>query len=80
MPAFDVDVVDTTGAGDAFVSGLIHRWLLSDDPIEDAGRFGAAAGGYNCTEEGARGGMVGEERLEGFLCKRSPAGPKKSKR
>ncbi len=70
VPALDVDVVDTTGAGDAFVSGLIHRWLLSDDPMEDAGRFGTAAGGYNCTEEGARGGMVGEKRLEAFLRER----------
>ncbi|MHC3436766.1 carbohydrate kinase family protein [Natrialbaceae archaeon A-gly3] len=70
VPALDVDVVDTTGAGDAFVSGLIHRWLLSDDPIEDAGHFATAAGGYNCTEEGARGGMVGEARLEAFSAKR----------
>lgn len=67
IPALDVDAVDTTGAGDAFVSGLIHRWLLSENSIEDAGRFGAAAGGYNCTKEGARGGMVGEECLEAVL-------------
>lgn len=80
VPAFDVDVVDTTGAGDAFVSGLIHRWLLTGEPAEDAGRFAAAAGGYNCTKESARGGMVEEERLEEFLRECPLAGPKKSKR
>lgn len=67
IPAFDVDVVDTTGAGDAFVSGLIHRWLLEDEAVERAGRFAAAAGAYNCTKPGARGGMVDEARIETVL-------------
>lgn len=67
VPAFDVDVVDTTGAGDAFVSGLIHRWLLEDESAESAGRFATAAAGYNCTEESARGGMVDENRIEAVL-------------
>ncbi|WP_255192051.1 carbohydrate kinase family protein [Natronobeatus ordinarius] len=67
IPALDVDVVDTTGAGDAFVSGLIHKWLLEDESIDVAGRFATVAGGYNCTKTSARGGMVDEHQLEAVL-------------
>lgn len=63
--------MDTTGAGDAFVSGLIDKWLLAAESAEEAGRFAAAAGGYNRTTESARGGMVGEDRIEAFLDERS---------
>ena len=40
--AFDVDVVDATGAGDSFVAGLIDRWVAGDgagggDEGDDAG-------------------------------------------
>lgn len=71
VPAFDVEVTDTTGAGDAFVCGLIHEWLLAGEPAEEAGRFAAAAGAYNCTEQSARGGMVGADRIRTFLAERS---------
>ncbi|ELY48529.1 carbohydrate kinase family protein [Natronolimnohabitans innermongolicus] len=67
LSAMDVPVVDTTGAGDAFVSGLLHRWVLENEPMRSAGRFATAAAGYNCTEQGARGGMVGEGQLEDVL-------------
>lgn len=67
VPALEVDVVDTTGAGDAFVSGLIHRWLLEDESAARAGRFAAAAAGHNCTERSARGGMVDEARIEAVV-------------
>ncbi|WP_337652587.1 carbohydrate kinase family protein [Halomontanus rarus] len=72
IPALDVEVVDTTGAGDAFSSGLIHKWLLERESIENAGRFAAAAGGYNCTKKSARGGMDDEEQIEAFLNSCSP--------
>jgi sugar/nucleoside kinase (ribokinase family) len=31
-PAEDVEVIDTTGAGDAFVAGLLSRWRPGGDP------------------------------------------------
>ena len=70
IPAFEVDVVDTTGAGDAFHAALVHRWLLAGEPMERAGRFAAAAGALNCTERGARGGFRSDEETEAFLAER----------
>ncbi len=63
-PAFQVDVVDTTGAGDvfhgAYIVGLIKGW--------DAGRiaaFASAAAAMTCTRVGGRAGVGSfEETLE----------------
>jgi sugar/nucleoside kinase (ribokinase family) len=43
VPAFPVEPIDTTGAGDTFNAGFLHAWL-EDQPLEDAMRFGAACG------------------------------------
>ena len=40
VPAASVEVVDPTGAGDAFCAGFLARWTDGDDPIS-AARFGA---------------------------------------
>ncbi|WP_331235680.1 carbohydrate kinase family protein [Natronorarus salvus] len=71
IPAFEVDVVDTTGAGDAFHAALVHRWLLGGREMAEAGRFAAAAGALNCTTEGARGGLASEDEVEAFLAERT---------
>ncbi|UCE00795.1 MAG: sugar kinase [Chloroflexota bacterium] len=56
MPAFDVDVVDATGAGDAFAAGFIagiwHRWTL-----EKTAQFASAVGALCVTGAGATGGV-----------------------
>jgi len=67
VPAFDVDVADTTGAGDAFTAGLIRRWVLDDYPTRDAGRFAAAAAALNCTATGARGDPPSESEVQAFV-------------
>jgi ribokinase/sulfofructose kinase len=64
VPAFDVPVVDTTGAGDAFAAGLVDAWLCRDLPVREAGRFAAAVAAENCTAEGARGGLPDRETVE----------------
>lgn len=56
IPAFPVDIVDTTGAGDAFTAGLAYglalRW-----PLPDAARFGNAVGGLAVREVGAQSSL-----------------------
>jgi ribokinase/sulfofructose kinase len=67
VDAFEVEAVDTTGAGDAFVAALIDRWLLGDDDAATAGEFAAAAAALNCTAEGARGGVATSDRVQSFV-------------
>ena len=52
QPPFDVDVVDTTGAGDAFCGALAAR-LAAGSGLPDAVRWAAAAGALATTLPGA---------------------------
>jgi sugar/nucleoside kinase (ribokinase family) len=52
-PGFQVQVVDTTGAGDAFLGGLSYALLQCRAPAE-AGRFANACAALCCTKVGAR--------------------------
>jgi ribokinase/sulfofructose kinase len=67
IPAFEVETVDTTGAGDAFTAGLLHGWLLGNRTPEGAGRFAAATAALNCTAENARGDLPTEKEVDEFL-------------
>jgi ribokinase len=51
IPSVPVDVVDTTGAGDAFNSGLAVALAEGKDLIE-AVKFAVCAGGIACTKLG----------------------------
>jgi ribokinase len=56
LPAPRVEVVDTTGAGDAFVGALAAR-LAYDAPLEDAVAYAVRAGAAAVTEAGAQGAL-----------------------
>jgi len=60
-PAFRVNAVDTTGAGDVFHAGFAYS-LLRCDALPEILEFSCAAAGLSCTALGARGGIrpVGE--------------------
>lgn len=54
LAAVAVDVVDTTGAGDAFLGGVCAA-LAEDKPLSTAARYGAAMAAAACSAAGAQG-------------------------
>lgn len=54
--AFEVDVKDVTGAGDAFHGGYLHG-VLKGWPLPQSLRFAAATAALNCSELGGRAGL-----------------------
>jgi sulfofructose kinase len=68
-PAFQVDVVDTTGAGDvfhgAYIVGLIRRWSLQQIAL-----FAAAVSALKCTRLGGRAGIPTFQETMAFLQER----------
>ncbi len=53
VPGYPVEVIDTTGAGDAFHGGFAYG-LLNGFSLKDTGEFANACGAYCCTGIGAR--------------------------
>ncbi|MFB6361658.1 MAG: carbohydrate kinase family protein [Halobacteriales archaeon] len=67
IEALEVEVVDTTGAGDAFTAGLIAAWFLEERSPAAAGRFAAAAAAANCTVRGAHTAPPTREAIRALL-------------
>ncbi len=68
QPAFPVDAVDTTGAGDvfhgAFIFGLLNNWNL-----ETILKFSSATASIKCTKIGGRLGIPNLQTVNDFLAK-----------
>ncbi|HSE84241.1 MAG TPA: PfkB family carbohydrate kinase [Thermodesulfobacteriota bacterium] len=56
IPAYRVEAVDTTGAGDVFHGAFLYGWLQNWE-VEHALKFASAAAAVNCLKLGARGGI-----------------------
>jgi fructokinase len=73
VSAFEVEAVDATGAGDAFLAATLVQ--LSGNPsgpwdeetVREAVRWGTAAGALACTEYGAMGALPTKDELERFM-------------
>jgi len=69
VPAFPVEVVDTTGAGDvfhgAYLVGLLRGWDLGT-----VARFASAAAALICTRLGGRRGIPSFADVQSFLAQR----------
>jgi sugar/nucleoside kinase (ribokinase family) len=65
-PAFQVDVVDTTGAGDvfhgAYIVGLLHGWRPRQIAL-----FSSAVSAIKCTKLGGRAGVPSLDETLAFL-------------
>jgi ribokinase len=66
LPSYQVNVVDTTAAGDAFVAGLAVG-LAEGLPLEEAARWGNAAGAIAVTRLGAQPAMPTRAELQAML-------------
>jgi len=68
-PAFDVTLVDSSGAGDAFAGGFIAGMLMGLDHAETL-RFASAIGASCCMRLGCTTGIFTREQAEAFLRER----------
>jgi fructokinase len=77
VPAFAVEVVDTTGAGDAFTAGFLHQ--LCHQPMLDLAnpkvaqavvRYASAVGALTTTQAGAIAAQPTAGTVEAFLANR----------
>ena len=69
QPGYTVDVVDTTGAGDAF-HGAFALALAEGQSTEDCARFACAVAALKCTRLGSRAGLPSRKEAENFLASR----------
>ena len=60
LPAFDLQPVDTTGAGDVFHAAFAYG-LLNGQDLPQILEFSCAAAGLSCLGMGARGALPAEE-------------------
>lgn len=74
IPAFAVDVVDTTGAGDSFVAGFLHQvckhgiHALSDPKLaKQMIVYASAVGALTATQAGAIAAQPTAQEVEAFL-------------
>lgn len=65
-PAFVVNCVDTTGAGDIFHGAFCYA-VLNNMPIREALEFSNAMAALNCTALGARGGVATVEQARALI-------------
>jgi sulfofructose kinase len=68
-PAFRVEAVDTTGAGDAFRGGFIGGWLLRwpTPEIDTVLEYANAVAAMNCRAMGAQGGLPSRAEVDAFV-------------
>lgn len=66
VETYQVEVVDTTAAGDAFIGGFATS-LLENKSLEDAIRFGCACGALAVTKFGAQPSLPTKEEVEKLI-------------
>ena len=66
VDSFTVDVVDTTGAGDAFHAGFLYGQIRNFS-IEESLRYANAVAAINCTQLGGRSALPSSNEVLQFL-------------
>jgi 5-dehydro-2-deoxygluconokinase len=66
VPGYAVEVFNSVGAGDAFMSGFLSRWLR-EEPLKECLRIGNACGAIVVSRHGCSPAMPTPEELAYFL-------------
>jgi len=66
VPAFEVEVLDTTGAGDCFAGGFLAA-LQRGLSLREAARIANAAGALSVRRVGAVGGLLGWDDMQDWM-------------
>lgn len=66
LPAYQVEQVDGTGGGDAFVAGFVYGLLQGADPLQCL-TYGSALGASCVQHPGATTGVFNASQLEAFV-------------
>jgi 5-dehydro-2-deoxygluconokinase len=74
VPGFSVEVLNTVGAGDGFMSAFLSRWVC-DASLEECLRAGNAGGAIVATRHGCMAAMPFAAELEDFLARKGVARP-----
>ncbi|MBD1383342.1 ribokinase [Metabacillus arenae] len=67
FPAYKVDAVDTTGAGECFIGGFTSTYLKTMD-LHDSIQSAIKASAISVTRSGAQNAMPTQKEVETFLC------------
>ena len=70
VPAWEIDAVDATGAGDAFSAGFVLSLLRDTEPAE-AGRYANAVGALTATGVGAIAPQPNHAEVVAFIGERT---------
>ena len=66
VPAFAVNPVDSTGAGDSFDAGFLHAWLRGQT-LHDCMRWGSACGSLSTRRTGGTAGQASVSEVDTLL-------------
>ncbi len=66
LPAYTVDVVDTTGAGDSFIGGIVAAWQETKG-FEESVAYAIAVGSLSTTKYGAQPSLPSKKEVEQFI-------------
>lgn len=66
VPGFRIEVMNTAGAGDSFMAGLLAGWLKGDD-LRASCRLGNACGAINVARHGCSDSAPSDEEVSLFM-------------